>query len=96
MGSSIYRSALDELGAVFDRLDDAGVERAVALIAASRRIALYGVGREGLQIKGFAMRLFHLGLQASVVGDMTTPPLAAGDLLVVSAGPGTLRHASRR
>lgn len=88
MGSSIYRSALDELGAVFDRLDDAGVDRAVAMIAASRRIALYGVGREGLQIKGFAMRLFHLGLQASVVGDMTTPPLGAGDLLVVSAGPG--------
>lgn len=86
--TSAYRAALDELGAVFDRLDEAVVDRAVAAIAGARRIALYGVGREGLQIKGFAMRLFHLGLKAAVVGDMTTPALGDGDLLVVSAGPG--------
>jgi 6-phospho-3-hexuloisomerase len=30
----------------------------------------------------------HLGLDAHVVGDMTTPPIGAGDLLFVSAGPG--------
>jgi len=58
------------------------------MIAAAGRIAVYGVGREGLQLKGFAMRLFHLGLPVSVVGDMTTPPLAKGGLLLVSAGPG--------
>jgi 6-phospho-3-hexuloisomerase len=34
------------------------------------------------------MRLFHLGLRAAVVGDMTTPHLGAGDLLILSAGPG--------
>ena len=34
------------------------------------------------------MRLYHLGLDAHVVGDMTTPPVAQGDLLLVSAGPG--------
>lgn len=86
--TSLYRAALEDLGRVFDRIDHAAVERAVAEIAAARRIALYGVGREGLQVKGFAMRLFHLGRQASVVGDMTVPHLGAGDLLVVSAGPG--------
>ncbi len=87
---SVYRGALAELGAVFDRLDERRVDDAVAVIAAARRIALYGVGREGLQIKGLAMRLFHLGLQVSVVGDMTTPPLGKDDLLIVSAGPGYL------
>jgi len=39
-------------------------------------------------MKSLAMRLFHLGLDAHVIGDMTTPPIGAGDLLVVSAGPG--------
>ena len=34
------------------------------------------------------MRLFHLGIDAHVVGDMTSPPLGVGDLLIVSAGPG--------
>ncbi|BDG01294.1 SIS domain-containing protein [Anaeromyxobacter oryzae] len=86
--TSLYRAALDDLARVFERLDEGPVDRAVEALAAARRIALYGVGREGLQIKGLAMRLYHLGLLASVVGDMTTPPLGNGDLLVVSAGPG--------
>ncbi len=85
---TLYRAALDELGRVFDRIDEDAVGTAVEALATARRIALYGVGREGLQIKGVAMRLFHLGLAAAVVGDMTTPPIGAGDLLFVSAGPG--------
>jgi 6-phospho-3-hexuloisomerase len=86
--ANLYNGALSELGGVFARLDDAKVDAAVALIAGAQRIALYGVGREGLQVKGFAMRLFHLGLAVSVVGDMTCAPVGTGDLLVVSAGPG--------
>jgi 6-phospho-3-hexuloisomerase len=84
----LYKQALQELAGVFDRIDEQAVDAAVAVIADAGRIALYGVGREGLQIKGFAMRLHHLGLNAAVVGDMTTPPLGDGDLLIVSAGPG--------
>lgn len=60
---------------------------ASALLAA-RRVALHGLGREGLQMKGLAMRLFHLGLDAHVVGEMTTPAIGKGDLLFVSSGPG--------
>jgi len=86
--TALYRAALEDLGRVFDRIDNDAVGRAVEALAAARRIALYGVGREGLQMKGFAMRLFHLGLAAAVVGDMTTPPIRSGDLLMVSAGPG--------
>ena len=86
--STLYRAALADLGQVFDRIDEAAVERAIDEIIRANRIALYGVGREGLQIKGFCMRLFHLGRRAAMVGDMTTPPLGAGDLLIVSVGPG--------
>jgi 6-phospho-3-hexuloisomerase len=84
-----HTAALAELSGVLGQLDRAAVDTALALIAASRQIALYGVGREGLQVKGFAMRLHHLGLAASVVGDMACPPLGHGDLLIVSAGPGS-------
>jgi len=86
--TTLYRAALDDLAAVFARLDERPVEAAVEALASARRIALYGVGREGLQIKGLAMRLHHLGRDAHVVGDMNAPPLGPGDLLVVSAGPG--------
>lgn len=58
-------------------------------LARAGRIACHGVGREGLMMKAFAMRLYHLGLDAHVVGDMTAPPVGAGDVLFVSAGPGS-------
>ncbi|MEM1079437.1 MAG: SIS domain-containing protein [Pseudomonadota bacterium] len=58
-------------------------------LARARRIVCYGVGREGLMMKSLAMRLYHLGLDAHVQGDMTTPPVGDGDLLFVSAGPGS-------
>jgi 6-phospho-3-hexuloisomerase len=86
--ASLYHAALDDLRAVLDRMDDAAVDRCVEMIMAARRIAIYGVGREGLQMKGFCMRLFHLGRAVAMVGDMTTPPIGSGDLLIVSAGPG--------
>lgn len=58
-------------------------------LAGAGRILCHGVGREGLMMKALAMRLFHLGLDAHVVGDMTAPPVGPGDVLIVSAGPGS-------
>ena len=86
--NSFARRALAELAIVLENMPDEGIEKFAATIAGARRIALHGLGREGLQMRGLAMRLFHLGLDTHVVGDMTTPPLGAGDLLIVSAGPG--------
>ncbi len=84
----LHEQALAELGHCLSGIDGDQFEAAVSEICIAKRIALYGVGREGLQIKGLAMRLFHLGLKSAVVGDMTTPPVEKGDLLIVSAGPG--------
>lgn len=88
------RKAAEEIAAAIARIDGKQVSAAIDIIAGARRIALYGVGREGLMMKGLAMRLFHLGLDAHVVGDMSTPPLGSGDLLIVSAGPGHFSTAS--
>lgn len=88
MTTTLYGAVLADFDAVFTRLDEAAVDRAVDEIARAKRIVLYGVGREGLQVKGFCMRLYHLGRDAAMVGDMTTPPIGSGDLLIVSAGPG--------
>ncbi|MDX8522337.1 6-phospho-3-hexuloisomerase [Mesorhizobium dulcispinae] len=80
--------AMDELGAVVRRIDDGRVDTACAMLAGAGKIVVYGCGREALQVKGFAMRLFHLGLPVAVVGDMTTPPLGKGDVFLASSGPG--------
>lgn len=80
--------ACDELRAVFAQMPDAALEQTVEALAGARRIACHGVGREGLMMRALAMRLYHLGLDACPVGDMTAPPVGDGDLLAVSAGPG--------
>jgi 6-phospho-3-hexuloisomerase len=86
--SQLGLQALDEIGAVFSKLEPEIMPPLLEEISQARRICTYGVGREGLMMKALCMRLFHLGLNAHVVGDMTTPPLETGDLLLVSAGPG--------
>jgi 6-phospho-3-hexuloisomerase len=86
--SDLAKSALHDAARVVERLDEKSFEDFAQAIAGARTIALHGLGREGLQMKGLAMRLFHLGLDAHVVGEMTTPRVGAGDLLVCSAGPG--------
>lgn len=84
----LSRGAFADVERVVGRLDTVSLESFAQAIAAAKTIALHGLGREGLQMKGLAMRLFHLGLDAHVVGEMTTPPVGAGDLLICSAGPG--------
>lgn len=70
--------------------DPVAVEALVTELAAARRIVVAGCGREGLMMRALAMRLYHLGLDAHVAGDMSCPPVEIGDLLLVSAGPGHL------
>ena len=86
--AALATRALGDLAKVFARLPPGAEAALIDAIVAARRIAIYGAGREGLQMDGLAMRLHHLGLNVSVVGDMNVPPLSAGDLLLVSSGPG--------
>lgn len=86
--TAMARQALGELGDVFDRTTDEALDTLCDEVLAARRIACHGVGREGLMMRALCMRLMHLGLDAHVVGDMTTPPVGPGDLLLLSAGPG--------
>jgi 6-phospho-3-hexuloisomerase len=86
--NNLFRVALDELGGVLARIDESRIDAACEMLAGAGKIAVYGCGREALQVKGFVMRLHHLGLAVSVVGDMSTPPLGKGDVFLVSSGPG--------
>lgn len=39
-------------------------------------------------LKAFAMRLMHIGLKVHVVGDVVTPALQKGDLLLLASASG--------
>jgi 6-phospho-3-hexuloisomerase len=86
---ALFNGALDEIRAVLEAGASAEVDSLCDEVLKARRIACYGVGREGLMMRALCMRLMHLGLDAHMVGDMTTPHVGAGDLLIVSAGPGS-------
>jgi 6-phospho-3-hexuloisomerase len=75
-GTNLFGIALDELGNVLARIDESCIDAACAMLAGANKVVVYSCGCEGLHVKGFAMRLYHLGLPVSVVGDMTTPPRA--------------------
>ncbi|WP_425359275.1 SIS domain-containing protein [Aureimonas flava] len=91
--TNLYRTAIEELATVANAIDDVAVDEACRRVASARHVCVYAGGREGLQVKGFAMRLFHLGRAVSVVGDMTVPALGPGDLFFVVCGPGEISTA---
>jgi 6-phospho-3-hexuloisomerase len=67
-----------ELEDAIGALDQQDFDSFLDAVVAAGRIAFHGVDREGLMMRAFAMRLFHLGYNVSVVGDMTAPHLGAG------------------
>ena len=77
-----------EVTGILTRVNLQQLENFLNSIQKARKIALYAGGREGLMIRALAMRLFHLGYNVSVVGDMSAPFLTNGDLLILSVGPG--------
>ncbi|WP_105567388.1 6-phospho-3-hexuloisomerase [Microbacterium halophytorum] len=82
----------DELSGAIDRVaaeDPTALDRVADLVAESPRVFVLGAGRSGLALRMTAMRLMHLGLTVHVVGEATTPAIAAGDLLLTASGSGT-------
>jgi 6-phospho-3-hexuloisomerase len=88
--AQLSNGALSDLGGVFAAMPEDALDGLIEAIVAAKRIVVFGLGREGLQMRGFAMRLFHMGRDVAVWGDMTTPALGQGDLFIASAGPGDL------
>jgi len=85
---SIIGSATEELRRNLTAINPSMISTLMDKISTAHKIGFYGVGREGLAMKGFAMRCFHMGLNAFVVGEMNAAAVGDGDLLIVSAGPG--------
>jgi 6-phospho 3-hexuloisomerase len=54
----------------------------------SKRIFVAGAGRSGLIGRFFSMRLMHGGYQSYIVGEIVTPSIQKGDLLIVISGSG--------
>ncbi|MDE2857918.1 MAG: SIS domain-containing protein [Chloroflexota bacterium] len=92
----LFEAILADLSRTLRQVDARQVEHLKEAILSADRVFIAGKGRSGLQMKAFAMRLMHLGLTVHVVDDVTTPSIAAADLLLIGSSSGRtaslLRH----
>ena len=86
---TIRFTAVEELRSVLASVSAQEMGSLAAALGRARSIFVAGAGRSGLAMRGFAMRLMHMGRTAHVVGDVTSPALRAGDILVVGSGSGS-------
>lgn len=79
---------LRELEQALGSISPAEADQLADAVLQARKIMIAGAGRSGLMGKAFAMRLMHMGLDAHVVGETTTPNLETGDLFLLVTGSG--------
>lgn len=85
---AISREIVENIGSSFERIDTSKINSALDAILASDKVLILGKGQSGLMGKVLAMKLAHLGFSSHVVGEVTTPPLKKGDLLVAISQSG--------
>ena len=83
-----HKEILNEIDSVLSKVDNLEIEELIRFINKSHIIVTLGAGSVGMAIKGFAMRLGHLGFKAYHIGDTSLPSIAKKDLLLVASGSG--------
>ena len=79
---------IEELGQCLRRVQADSGEQLVGAVVGADRVFVLGLGRSGLVMRMFALRLMQVGVVAFVVGDATTPAIGPGDLLIAGSGSG--------
>jgi 6-phospho 3-hexuloisomerase len=79
---------IDKISSILDATDRSHDVRLTEMLDSARRIFIAGAGRSKLVGNFFAMRLVHGGYDVSVVGEIVTPSIKNGDLLIIISGSG--------
>lgn len=77
-----------ELSNTLAKIDEAQVDVLMEAICKAKKVYVAGAGRSLLMLRCIAMRLMHLGFEAYVVGDTTTPAFEKEDLIILGSGSG--------
>lgn len=83
-----FEQILTELSACVHQVSTENLAQAAELMESCPQIFVAGAGRSGLCMRALGMRLMHLGKTVHVVGETTTPSIAASDLLILGSGSG--------
>ena len=81
---ALVQAVVDENRKVLEAVSEKQVGQLIEEIEKAKTIQLFAMGRMQASMRGFAMRLKHMGFDAYVVFDTTTPVIGKGDLLIVN------------
>lgn len=73
---------------VFELLSIDELKKAMEAVIKAENIFVFAAGREGISLRGFAMRLAHLGKRVHWLFDDTTVGIGKNDLYITSEGFG--------
>ena len=79
---------INKIRSILEATDDTLPAQLTHMLDGAKRVYVSGAGRSGLVCRFFAMRLMHSGYDVSVVGEIVTPSIKKGDLLIVISGSG--------
>ncbi len=79
---------LSRLTTILSETDKSNAAQLMQLVDSAGRIFIGGAGRSLLVSRFFAMRLVHSGYNVSMIGEVVTPAIKAGDLLILVSGSG--------
>lgn len=79
---------IDKITGVLATTDRSYDENLTKMLDSASRVFIAGAGRSALVARFFAMRLMHGGYNVYVVGEIVTPSIKKGDLLIVISGSG--------
>lgn len=84
----LVKTIINELDTTLNSINEKDADAFVNLVNEANEVFCAGAGRSGFQVKGFAMRLMHMGVNSYVVGETCTPNITAEGLLVICSGSG--------
>jgi 6-phospho 3-hexuloisomerase len=79
---------IEKISSILNATDSTYDESLTNMLDKAPRVFVTGAGRSGLIARFFAMRLMHGGYEVYVVGEIVTPSIRKGDLLIVISGSG--------
>jgi len=80
----LVAAVIEENRKVLEAVSENEISRLIDEIERAKTIQLFALGRMQASMRGFAMRLKHMGFDTYVVFDTTTPVIGKGDLLIVN------------
>lgn len=88
--NKVFNNVLQEVTTGLNSVSSNDIEHFANLIGSCEgNIIGLGAGRMGYSLKGFIMRLSHLGKQAYMIGDTSLPRVKENDLILVNSSSGS-------